>query len=155
MHSIWSPFNLEYSLAEWLWCLTWNLDILSLKSRSDQYLDLFHVVSGSTPRLRLYKVNCPSCQLKFLTCLVRLLCSIAICIVGPHQPVFANYDATHQIKSITINKFKPSSNSLTYYCSSSQLKHEPRIAWYLLAQRQCIQSHTLLKKVWDICVCLS
>ena len=40
----------------------------AFKSRSDQQLDLFQVVSGSTPRLRLYKANWfASCQLGFLT----------------------------------------------------------------------------------------
>ena len=40
-----------------------------LKSSSDNELDLFQVVSGSTPRLRLYKANwSASCQLGFLTC---------------------------------------------------------------------------------------
>ena len=38
------------------------------KTRSDQQLELFQVVSGSTPRLRLYKDNWfASCQLGFLT----------------------------------------------------------------------------------------
>ena len=42
-----------------------------LKSRSDHELELFHVVSGSTLRLRLYIANwSASCQLGFLTCSV-------------------------------------------------------------------------------------
>ena len=39
------------------------------RSRSDHLLDLFQVVLGSTPRLRLYIANWfASCQLGFLTC---------------------------------------------------------------------------------------
>ena len=39
------------------------------KSRSDHYLDLFELVPGSTPRLRLYIANwSASCQLGFLIC---------------------------------------------------------------------------------------
>ena len=41
------------------------------KSRSDHQLDLFEVIPGSSPRLRLYITNwSASCQLGFLTCSV-------------------------------------------------------------------------------------
>ena len=69
------------------------------KSRSDHQLDLFQVVPGSTSWLHLYIANwSASCQLGFLTCSVHSLNSVALCIVGPHQFVAANYYPTHQIK---------------------------------------------------------
>ena len=52
--------------------------------------------------LRLYTANwSASCQLRFLNCPVYLLYSVAICIVGPRQPMAANYQPTYQV-NITI-----------------------------------------------------
>ena len=54
-----------------------------VKSRTDRQL----ICSSSTPWLRLFPDNwSASCHLGFFTCLVRLMCSVAICIIGPHQP---------------------------------------------------------------------
>ena len=48
-----------------------------LKSRSDYQLDLFCVVPGSIPQLRLYKTNwSTSCPLGFLFCGIYLRYSI-------------------------------------------------------------------------------
>ena len=55
-------------MAEWLGL---NSGDPEFESRSDQQMDLFQVVSGSTPphRLRLYIANWSvSSQLGFLTC---------------------------------------------------------------------------------------
>ena len=51
--------------------MVWSPDLKSgdpeFKPRSDHWLDLFEVVPGSTPRLRLYIANwSASCQLGFL-----------------------------------------------------------------------------------------
>ena len=54
-----------------------------VKSRTDRQL----ICSSSTPWLRLFSDNwSASCQLGFFTCLVHLMCSVAICIISPHQP---------------------------------------------------------------------
>ena len=67
---------LAVHLGAWLSTLSHHLEAAwpksgdpEFKSRSDQKLDLFEVVPGSTPRLRLYIANWfASCQLEFLTC---------------------------------------------------------------------------------------
>ena len=67
---------------------------LEFKSPSDLSLDLGQVVPGSTLQLCLYIANwSASCQ--FLICSVHLFYSVDICIVGPHQPMAANYQPSY------------------------------------------------------------
>ena len=71
------------SVAEWLGCRTWNLEIPS--SCSDHHLDLFEVVPGSTPRLCLYKANwSASCQLGFLNLLSLFQLFVSLALKSPN-----------------------------------------------------------------------
>ena len=60
-------------MAEWFWALHLKSGDSEFKTPSDHQVDLFQVVSVSTPRLCLHVVNwSASCQLGFLTCILLL-----------------------------------------------------------------------------------